>query len=54
MLDTESLDKYWGPLNEEFSELRADDYTLAVAWKLHEGDRMTRIVFGPLTYTPDA
>ena len=25
MLDTESLDKYWGPLNEEFLELRADE-----------------------------
>ncbi len=25
MLDTEALDKYWGPLNEEFLELRADE-----------------------------
>ncbi len=24
MLDTESLDRYWGPFNEEFLELRAD------------------------------
>ena len=30
------------------------DYTLAVAWKLYDGDRMTDIVFGPLTFTPDA
>ena len=29
------------------------DYTLAVAWKLHTGDRMTDIVFGPLTWSPD-
>ena len=25
MIDTESLDTYWGPLNEEFLDLRADD-----------------------------
>ncbi|MCY4036257.1 MAG: hypothetical protein OXF64_02230 [bacterium] len=28
------------------------DHTLAVAWKLYAGDRMTDIVFGPLTFTP--
>ena len=25
ILDTDALDKYWGPLNEEFLELRADE-----------------------------
>ena len=30
------------------------DYTLATAWKLCTGDRMTDIVFGALTWSPDA
>ena len=29
-----------------------DEHTLAVAWKLYEGDDMTHIVFGPLTWHP--
>ena len=29
------------------------NYTLAVAWKLYSGDRMTDIVFGPLTWSSD-
>ena len=29
-------------------------YTMAVAWKLYEGDRMTTVVFGSLAWSPDA
>ncbi len=29
------------------------DYTMAVAWKLSWGDRMTDVVFGPLSWIPD-
>ena len=29
-------------------------YTLAVVWKLYTGDRMTDIVFGALTWSPDS
>ncbi len=31
-----------------------DAHTLAVAWKLYDGDIMTHIVFGPLTWHPNA
>ena len=30
-----------------------DDHTMAVAWKLYEGDDMTHIIFGPLTWHPE-
>ena len=28
-----------------------DEHTMAVAWKLYDGDQMTHIVFGPLSWT---
>ena len=30
-----------------------DDHTIAAAWKLYQGDVMTHIVFGPLTWHPN-